>query len=59
MTTGHPNAGYDKIVTRFELALNNPSGARANFKPNKEELKDIMSKSKSLWSVKDTYGLFF
>lgn len=55
MTTGHPNAGYDKIVTRFELALNNPSGARANFKPNKEELKDIMSKSKSLWSVKDTY----
>lgn len=56
MTTGHPNAGYEKIVTRFELALNNPLGVRTHFKPNKDELKEIMNNAKSLWSIKDANG---
>jgi len=54
MTTGHPNAGYDQIVSRFKLALDNPSGNRTITKTNKDELQEIMAKSKEIWAAKDT-----
>ena len=59
MTTGHPNAGYDQIVSRFKLALDNPSGNRTITKTNKDELQEIMAKSKEIWATKDTSGSYF
>ena len=47
--TGHPNAGYNNIVSRFNLALNNPSGSKTLMKTNKEELNDIKAKAKGIW----------
>jgi len=49
--TGHPNAGYKNIVSRFNLALNNPSGAKTEVKVYKEELSDIKEKAKGIWAV--------
>lgn len=55
--TGHPNAGYNNIVSKLNLALNNPSGAKTLARINKEELNDIKAKAKGIWSVavNDTY----
>ena len=57
--TGHPNAGYNNIVSKLNLALNNPSGAKTLARINREELTDIKAKAKGIWSVavNDTYGL--
>ena len=59
MTTGHPNAGYDQLVSRFKLALDNPSGNRTITKTNKDELQEIMAKSKEIWAAKDISGSYF
>ena len=50
--------GYDKIVTRFNLALNNPSGFKTVPNVNKQELQEIRAKANSIWSAKDTYGKY-
>lgn len=55
MTIGHPNAGYDEIVSKFKLGLDNPTGARAQFKRNNEELADIREAAKAVWSAKDNF----
>lgn len=55
MTIGHPNAGYDDIVAKYKLALDNPKGQRTPFQRNTEELKDIREAAKAVWSQKDNF----
>ena len=55
MTTGHLNAGYDQVVSKHMLALNNPSGARTLFQRNNQELQEIREAARSVWSAKDNF----
>ncbi len=55
MPIGHPNAGYIEAVSKYKLALDNPSGARTQFKTNVEELADIRQAAKNVWSVNDNF----
>ena len=55
MTIGHPNAGYQELVSKHKLALDNPTGARTQFQRNADELADIRQAAKNVWSVKDNY----
>lgn len=54
MATGHLNPGYDRVVTRFSSALENPTGERRSFRPNQHELDDIRKNARDVWSLKDT-----
>jgi hypothetical protein len=62
MATGHINPGYEDVVTRFRLALRNPSGARCTVEPQKLEMAEIRARARSAWAIKDlsatTYGHF-
>ncbi|CAF0750678.1 unnamed protein product [Brachionus calyciflorus] len=63
MTTGHVNPGYNDIVSRFNSAIQNPSGSPRRPFLDKQELEEIKSRSRDVWSVKDnsltTYGWYF
>lgn len=63
MTTGHVNPGYRNIVSRFNSAIQNPTGHPRRAVFDKQELEDIKSRSKDVWSLKDnsltTYGWYF
>lgn len=64
MTAGHLNPGYNRIVTKHALAINNPSGTRAaRLNLNQVDLENIRTKSRDVWSEQDTsettYGYFF
>ncbi len=55
MPIGHPNAGYQDAVSKFKLALDNPTGARTQFQRDAEELADIRQAARSVWSAKDNF----
>lgn len=63
MTTGHANPGYKNIVSRFNSAIQNPTGHPRRPVFDKQELEDIKSRSRDVWSLKDnsltTYGWYF
>jgi hypothetical protein len=55
MPIGHPNAGYDEVVTKLKLGLQNPTGSRTQFKKPQEQLEDIRKAAKDMWAVKDNF----
>lgn len=63
MATGHVNPGYKKIVSQFNSAIQNPTGHPRPPVFDKQELEDIKSRSRDVWSLKDnsltTYGWYF
>lgn len=63
MATGHLNPGYNRIVTKFSSAINNPTGEKRPLEVNRADLDAIRAKSREVWSMKDnsetTYGFYF
>lgn len=55
MPIGHPNAGYEAVVTKHVLGVENPAGNRVQFQRPKEQLEDIRKAARDMWAVKDTH----